>query len=244
MKAALLGCSTLLTLVNMLRPLYLLLLLSLPGLCPAQPDTDQRFAAFVYGGSNFAQIDGDYYFGYNKLGVRLGIGANILWSPKFYTSVGLGFNQSGARAGRSEKYERGGARIDLRLNNVEVPVLMHYRLGKKDEYTKKANHRLYRSSEIQFGLSLSRTTGVRFNREGLVTQLPRKENFVAVRDQYEKTDLHFIIGFAVQMGLRSSLYIQHGKSILGIYRPGDVGLEEVLPLFPYYLNLGARYVLY
>lgn len=228
----------------MLRPQFVFSCLFLPLVLWCQPEKDQRFAAFVYGGPSFSQIDGDYYFGYNKLGLRFGVGANILWKPKWYTSVGLGFNQTGARPGRSEKYERGGASIDIRLNNIEVPVLLHYRLGKKDEYTKKANYRLYRSSEVQFGLALSRNTGRRIQRNGLQTQLARKEDFAAVEDQFEAMDLHFIVGITVQLGINTSLYLQHGKSILGIYRPEGGGLDDVLPLFPYYINVGARYVLY
>lgn len=224
----------------------LLLLLLLCGAIQltAQPQKNQRFAAFVYGGPNFSQIDGDYYFGYNKPGFRFGVGANVLWTPKLFGSIGLGFSQGGSRPSRSEKYNRGGATIDIRLNNIEIPVMMHYRLGKKHQYTRKEDYKLYRSSEIQFGLIASRNTSVRVNRVGSSSLLPIKENFVSVQDQFREFDLYWVLGVTVQFSATSSIYLQHGKSILGIYQPEEFRLEDVLPLYPYYLNLGYRYVLY
>ena len=216
----------------------------IPILLHAQPDEDQRFAAFAYAGPNFSQIDGDYYFGYNKLGVRFGIGAHVLGSPKWFASVGLGFSQGGSRPGRSEKYSRGSTTIDLRINTVEVPLLFNYRLGRKEEYTERTDFRLYRSTVLHLGLAVSRTTGTKYSRTGAANQLPLKENFVAVRDRFESTDLYWIFGATVQLTNTLGVYVQHGKSILGLYRPGDVGLNQVLPLYPYYLNIGVRYVLY
>ena len=220
------------------------LLLGCTTVLLAQPAEDQRFAAFAYGGLNLAQIDGDYYFGYNKVGLRFGIGSNVIITPKSYISVGLGYNQGGAKASRSERYDRSLATINLRVNAAEVPVLFHYRLGKKEEYTVRANHQLYRSGEIQTGLAVSRVTGTSFRRTGLASQLSRKENFVAVEDEFASTDLYWIVGFAVPLNMNISAYAQHGKSILGIYRPGEVTLDEVLPLYPYYFNFGLRYTLY
>ena len=229
----------------MLRALLLLQsFIFFSALLAAQPGEDQRFAAFAYAGPNFAQIDGDYYSGYNKLGARFGVGAHVLGTPKWYASVGLGFNQGGSRPGRSEKYERGSSTIDLRINTVEVPLLFNYRLGKKEEYTAKTDYRLYRSAVLHLGLAVSRTTGSNFQRTGSANQLPIKENFVAVRDRFETTDLYWIFGVTVQLTTTTGVYFHHGKSILGLYRPGEVGLDQVLPLYPYYLNLGVRYVLY
>ncbi|MGB3800993.1 MAG: hypothetical protein WA952_14350, partial [Lewinella sp.] len=44
----------------------------------AQPLEGQRFAAYGFAGLSAAQIDGDYYFGYNKVGLTAGAGAHIL----------------------------------------------------------------------------------------------------------------------------------------------------------------------
>ncbi|CAH1000356.1 hypothetical protein LEM8419_01509 [Neolewinella maritima] len=228
----------------MRRLLTLLSSVLLPILLTAQPDPDQRFAAFAYAGPNFAQVDGDYYSGYNKFGMRFGVGAHVLGTPKWYTSIGLGFAQGGARPGRSEKYRRGNSTINLRINTVEVPLLFNYRLGDKTAYTAKSNFKLYRSIVLHLGVALSRVTGTSFSRTGSANQLPIKENFVAVEDSFVNTDMYWIFGATVQLTNTTGVYFQHGKSVFGLYRPGDVGLEQVLPLYPYYLNLGVRYVLY
>lgn len=230
--------------VQLKSGLTLCLLFFLPLLLSGQPGKGQRFAAAGYLGSNLSQIDGDYYFGYNLPGIRFGLETQLLLNPKWYVSVGIGYSQLGSKPTRKEISERGGRSVALKLNMVEIPVLFNYRLGNKSAYTKKSNYGLYRSSILQLGLSLTRSTGYRISTEGTISALPRNQNFVSVEDRFENFDLYAIVGITVPVSIRTSLFVQHGKSIRGLYRPTELVREEVLPLFPYYLTFGVRHVVY
>ena len=87
----------------MVRALIFQSLFILSTFLAAQPSEGQRFAAFAYAGPTLAQIDGDYYFGYNKFGARFGVGAHVLGTPKWYGSVSLGFSQGGLPTGSLRK---------------------------------------------------------------------------------------------------------------------------------------------
>lgn len=85
----------------------------------------QQIKGAVIGGLNATQVDGDEVFGYHKFGVNVGAAAIIPFSKKF--SVGLEnlFNQKGSY--RKPIYEVGeDGSYKLKLNYVEVPVLIHY----------------------------------------------------------------------------------------------------------------------
>jgi hypothetical protein len=228
----------------MKAPLYILSVLLFPVLLLAQPDRNQKFAAAGYLGLNLSQIDGDYYFGYNQPGWRFGVETQYLARPKFFFSLGIGFAQSGSRPSGKERDERAYNSVSLRLNSVEVPLLFNYRLGNKAATGSKQNFGLFRSGTIQLGLALNRLTGYRISSTGRISQLERNQNFTAVEAEFEDFDLRGIVGATVRVGLRGAIFVQHDKSILGLYRPGDVGLDEVLPLYPYSLTFGVKYVVY
>jgi len=227
-----------------LLPLFLWALFLSAGLT-AQPDKNQKFAAAAYLGLNAAQIDGDYYFGYNKTGLRFGLETQYLISPKLYATVGVGFNQMGSRATKSERNDSGGKALALRLTAVEIPLLINYRLGNKTATGKKENYQLFRSCIAQFGVSFTRLTGYRIARTGRTNDLPVSENFVSVENQFEDFDVHLMVGLAIPVSLQTSIMIQHGRSLLGLYRPEVERIEAaVLPLFPYYLTLGVKHAFY
>jgi hypothetical protein len=228
----------------MVNRVLLFALLLTPLFLISQPDRDQRFAAAGYLGLNLSQIDGDYYFGYNQPGVRFGIEVQYLARPKFFFTIGLGFSQSGSKPSGRERDERAYNSVSLRLNAIEVPLLFNYRLGKKTDIGQKQNFKLFRSGTLQAGIALNRLTGFTSSSTGRVNQLERKQNFTAVSPEFEDLDFRVIVGATVRIGLRGAVFIQHDKSILGLYRPGNVGLEDVLPLYPYSLSLGFKYVLY
>jgi hypothetical protein len=210
----------------------------------AQPERNQKFAAAGYLGLNLSQIDGDYYFGYNQPGLRFGVETQYLARPKYYFSLGIGYSQTGSRPSGKERDERAYNSVNLRLNSVEVPLLFHYRLGNKAATGRKQDYGLFRSGTIQVGVAMNRLIGYTVGSTGRVERLDRNENFTAVEADFEDFDLRAIIGATVRVGLRGAIFVQHDKSVFGLYRPGDVGLGEVLPLYPYSLTFGVKYVVY
>ena len=222
----------------------LLLLCTLAGTLSAQPKRGQYFAAAAHLGVNLSQIDGDYYFGYNRIGLRAGLEAQILLHPKSYLSVGFNFSQGGSRPSRQERDDLKNNTVALRLNTIEVPLLFNYRLGNKLEVGRKQEYRLFRSVSLRAGLALTRIASYRTTAVGAPQRNEAKFNFTEVADQYRNFDLTVIAGVVIPTGLRGGIIIEHNKSVLGLYQPEVKSREEVLPLFPYNLTLGYRYVLY
>jgi hypothetical protein len=216
----------------------------LPLWLAGQPEPNQQFAVAGYLGLNLSQIDGDYYFGYNQPGVRFGVETQYLARPKYFFSLGLGFVQSGSRPSGRERDERAYNSVSLRLNSIEIPLLFNYRLGDKSATGRGQNYQLFRSGTLQLGVALNRLTGFTVGSTGQIDRLDRNENFTAVEAEFEELDFRAIVGATVRIGLRAALFVQHDKSILGLYRPGNVGQGEVLPLYPYSLTLGVKYVVY
>ncbi|MEM9929055.1 MAG: hypothetical protein AAF840_04515, partial [Bacteroidota bacterium] len=167
------------------KTIFSLLALLLPVLLLAQPSPKQQFGAFGYLGVNRSQIDGDAYEGYRKYGIRGGIGVNVLLSPLIYTSIGFGFSQFGSRASQNEQAEQARTAINLTLNTVELPVMVHFRIGDRRATTKKYNFGLYQSPELHVGLAVNRTTGRRVKVDGNLIRLTGRQNFVSVIDEYK-----------------------------------------------------------
>jgi hypothetical protein len=105
------------------RVTFLFLLLALV-LCCSPAVKAQRILGAVSLGMNLTQVDGDEYFGYNKVGLNLGPMVIVPFGPKknWSASMELLYSQKGS-------YHRGHTDTTtywLRLDYAEIPVLFHY----------------------------------------------------------------------------------------------------------------------
>lgn len=105
------------------RIAFLSFLLALGLFCPSTAKA-QRILGAVSLGMNITQVDGDEFFGFNKIGINVGpmvavpFGKNKNWS----VSMELLYSQKGS-------YHRGGTDstgFRLNLDYAEVPVLIHF----------------------------------------------------------------------------------------------------------------------
>ncbi len=134
---------------------YLLLLLLLFALSPSLHA--QRFKGAVMAGMNISQVDGDLVYGYHRVGGHIGLAA-ILPIKKWDITLETVFNQKGAvqkayyeHYDSATNYTYTGA-YDLRLNYVEIPLMVHY--TDKERYTVGIGFsygRLVNFSEIEHG---------------------------------------------------------------------------------------------
>ena len=88
-------------------------------------------AQFIKGalitGINFSQVDGDEVWGYRKKGCNLGAAAYIPFkNRKWNIGIETLYNQKGAREGVRYDNDTANGSYTLRLNYLEVPVLIHY----------------------------------------------------------------------------------------------------------------------
>jgi hypothetical protein len=85
----------------------------------------QRFKGAVSGGMTLSQVDGDEVYGYKRIGGHLGVAA-ILPIDNWDVTLELNFNQKGAYQKPQYNADTATGEYDLRLNYVEIPVLVHY----------------------------------------------------------------------------------------------------------------------
>ncbi|MFO7615006.1 MAG: outer membrane beta-barrel protein [Bacteroidales bacterium] len=99
----------------------------------------QRFQGAVMGGMNIAQVDGDEVFGFKRVGGHFGLAA-ILPINKWDITLETVFSQKGAREKPQYTYDkyvydsasmsydtlRYSGEYNLRLNYVEIPLMVHY----------------------------------------------------------------------------------------------------------------------
>jgi hypothetical protein len=117
---------------------------------------ERKFIGGIVAGANLCQIDGDAYYGYNKLG--LNAGGIVYWnfSGKIGASLELLFSQKGVR-GIDEAYSPYVGpyfgKYYLNLNYVEVPLIVHYYLTPKYHFGLGASYsQLISSSEKYYGV--------------------------------------------------------------------------------------------
>ena len=106
-----------------IRPLLLSILLLI-----ATTSGAQVFKAAVMGGMNISQVDGDEVYGYKRVGGNFGA-AVILPLKNWDITLETVFNQKGAYEKPQQLPDSVFHRTfeyDLRLNYVEVPVMVHY----------------------------------------------------------------------------------------------------------------------
>ncbi|MBK8705867.1 MAG: PorT family protein [Saprospiraceae bacterium] len=107
--------------------------------------TAQRFKAGIIGGFNISQIDGDKLGGFNQPGIHAGGRVAALMGKRWQLGVEMLYSQQGSQRVRTDdplsNYER------IRLNFVEVPVLIHFsdwkfRLGAGFSYARLINYKI------------------------------------------------------------------------------------------------------
>lgn len=136
-------------------------------------------------GLNMTQVEGDKVFGFKKPGLNIGVGAMIPFANKWDVSMEVTYNQKGSS--QKDQYNdvdsagnvtTGAYR--LRLNYVEVPVLVHF--TDKEFLT------------IGAGFSWGRLVGVQEWEHG-----KRMNNTTLNSGIYDKNDFSYIIDLRVKI---------------------------------------------
>lgn len=84
----------------------------------------QRFKGGLVAGVNLAQLDGDNLEGYNKLGFNAGGRVSTILTERWQLSIEILYSQLGSSRSNNDytsPYDR------IRLNYVEVPVMMNFK---------------------------------------------------------------------------------------------------------------------
>ncbi|MCF8229354.1 MAG: PorT family protein [Bacteroidales bacterium] len=89
----------------------------------------QIFKGAAIGGFNLTQVDGDEVYGFNRIGLNAGAGVVLPLGEHWEISLETSFSQKGAY--QKQQYIDSSRALtgeyNLRLNYVEVPLLLHYK---------------------------------------------------------------------------------------------------------------------
>lgn len=153
-------------------------------------------------GLNMTQVEGDEVHGFKKPGLHIGAGALIPFKKKWDVSMEVTFTQKGAnqRAQYSDTSNTGvilTGQYKLRLNYVEVPVLVHF--TDRDFLT------------IGAGFSWGRLVGIQEWEHG-----NRVETTNLNSGTYDKNDFSYIIDVRVKIAGPLKFGIRYQNSMVKI----------------------------
>lgn len=152
-------------------------------------------------GFNLTQVEGDEVHGFKKPGIQIGAGALIPFGRKWDVGLEVLFNQKGAREGQQYIDTIQGevltGEYKLRLNYVEVPVLVHF--TDKDFIT------------IGAGFSWGRLVGVKEWEHGKLVESTTVEN-----GPYSKNDFNYIIDLRIKIKGPLKFGIRYQNSMVPI----------------------------
>lgn len=101
---------------------------SLWGQAGMYGEEGKTFSAALICGTNFAQVDGDSYYGYHKLGLNAGAAVFAHFTTEFGVSLELLYSQKGSRGVTETTSPYIGpyfSKYYMDLNYVEIPLLLH-----------------------------------------------------------------------------------------------------------------------
>ncbi|MES2702978.1 MAG: porin family protein [Bacteroidota bacterium] len=176
--------------------LYLLIL----AIHDATAQEDGRlFTGALILGANFTQIDGDDYYGYHRMGLNAGGMAYAHFTPGWGASMELLYSQKGSRGQTIVDYPGIGRYVSkyyMKLNYVEVPVMVHY-----------ITHKLDMEAGLSYALLLKSDEYVVASQS--VTIDPE-------RNRFNTTDINGIIGISRQAYKNFHLNLRFQYSALPI----------------------------
>ena len=201
---------------------------------------NKRFDFSLVSGINLSQIDGDYFTGFDQVGLNTGIQVDAILGLRMQLSVGMLFSQKGAKiphgvivlvASRNDR--------NIRLNYIEVPILFRSMLNDKST-----------GSFLELGGSIARLSSMRIQENN--------PNFIKgtvyndITSEFRMTDFNIVVGVGFKVGTRFSTGLRYNYGVNAFYRNPNFELpfafsgktKEVEFLRNYNLNLFISYKIF
>jgi hypothetical protein len=148
-------------------------------------------------GVNATQIDGDEVYGYHKFGLNTGVGAILPFGKHWSLSVETILNQKGAYQNESIELDTlPTPYYNIRLNYVEVPVMIHY----EDKQTITGG----------IGFSWGRTVGITEIEHG--TKVPT----TTLASPYKRDDVNLLLDVRFRIWKKLKFNFRYAYSIFPI----------------------------
>ncbi len=153
-------------------------------------------------GLNFAQVDGDSYYGYHKVSLNAGAMVYVHFSPIVGASMELLYSRKGSRGVTETTSPAVGSyfsRYYMDVNYVEVPVLFHAILGKYD---------------MELGASYNYLIS---SKEDVVSDQPVIID--PILNRFNTTDIDFVVGFTRKLYDKWFVNVRYEYSLTSIRPP-------------------------
>ena len=141
-----------------------------------ESDNPRIFYGGLVAGGNFSQVDGDGFSGYHKAGLNFGATVYASFTSHFGASMELLYTQKGSRERNYTEDAAGVGYVndyDLKMNYVEVPVLLRY----------------YASNRLHYGAGISYAQLIN-SKETAITYAP--VNLDTSLYAFHKNDIDFV----------------------------------------------------
>ncbi len=175
----------------------------------------QRFHGGIVLGGNAAQLDGDRFAGYDKLGLNAGLKVNAMLTEKANIGLELLYSQRGS----TSKRDRTGTypRQVIRLNYLEVPVMYNYR----DWLTDEGYYKVVFTGGLSYGYLMNAST--------------TNNVYEFQIDNFEKHDFSFLVGASFfinrHFGFTARYTRSFGYAFDNKHQPGLISLRSYFLTF-------------
>lgn len=170
----------------------------------------QRFKAGLVAGVNLAQINGDLYTGYDKLGLHFGARGVMVLRPNLEASIELLYSQKGSQ--RSDERRRNiiTRAVDIDLTYAETPILFNILADENEEEGFFRKH-------WQVGLSYGRLLKTQVE-AGPILDVSKEVDYIALTPFFNGNDVSFIGGLTYYFSENFGLTLRHTVSLKAMYK--------------------------
>lgn len=199
----------------------------------------QRFGAGLIAGLNVAQLDGDLDLGYHKIGLNAGAMAVVHLADRWDVGFELLYSQRGSS--QSFLYDNGLPRFKVKLNYIEVPLLIHFkdwRAGtKKTEETEEIIDDGFWRMDFHAGLSYGRLMQYKVESDGFAGVA----HLISNPDRFELNNISWIAGASFFFTKNVAMNVRFTQSLTVEFDASKWG-ANAYDLRGRHLTLGAWYV--
>jgi hypothetical protein len=193
----------------MKNPILLLLILLF-----AEPVSAQnRFSGGLFGGVNFAQIDGDFQQGYRKRMFSGGIRAAMILTRNFDIGTELMYNGKGAAPSDGDKTGV-NQNFYMSMHYAEAALMANFHF--------EQNERGFNQKTVQIGLSYGRLL-TSTNEISKFNRIDTVQSRLFLQENLKNADVSFVVGLTYRFTPKIGISMRHTYSLTPFF-------ERVLPV--------------
>lgn len=198
---------------------FFFLTLSAQGKSKKYIPNSERFNAGLVVGFNASQVDGDYFKGFNKLGMTAGIRGITRLTPSFDFNIEILFSKKGSKIFHNQlgPPQRAQEERLIDLTYVDIPI-----------FFKMTSSLRNNSFHIEFGGVYSRLFNTKIKEN--VANNPTEFIYTDIVDEFKRSEISAMGGIGYTWSNGFSINYRYIFSINNFYRGDDFGSPSYDPI--------------